>query len=103
MSQWKEWLEQLKQRGEKEIAERALEKFGNSLADDLEKALLGKVGAADDLAKEPEVDPLDRLRAAMGEKRPAESKPALPSAPPIDPEAKARLELEELKRNLKRS
>ena len=58
-----EWWSDLKRKVLKESARQAVNKAADSALDDLESALLGDVGAADQILKDQsEVDPLDRIR-----------------------------------------
>lgn len=72
-------------------AGKAVARAADSFADALEVALLGKKGAADEINARPEVDALDRLRAAF-DAPPATPKPADPSAAAKLANAKAQLE-----------
>jgi hypothetical protein len=92
-----------------ELAKKVVESAANSVLDDLEKALLGKEGAADEiLARDAsQGDALDRIRReALAERAPGKPpvEPPRPAAPTAaDREAKARAELEELKKKLKKT
>lgn len=96
-----------------ELAKKVVESAANSVLDDLEKALLGKEGAADEiLARDAsQGDALDRIRRealaerAPGAKAGTEARPTSPppAATAADREAKARAELEELKKKLKKT
>ena len=88
-----DWWNRLKKKALKESARLATEKAADSALDDLESALLGRVGAADEiLESEADVDPLDRIRAAHGLKTDAVAPPK-----PSDPVADAQAQLEKLK------
>lgn len=81
----------------KKAVETAVERAGDALADDLELALLGKKGAADEIAAKGEpADPLELARQKYGV-GPASSAPVDDAAAR---EAKARAELAELKKKL---
>lgn len=91
-----------------EAAKKAVGQLADAALDDLETALLGKKGAADEiLAKDPgDVDPLDRIRQQVLQDR----GPAPAAAPKMtaaeiaaDREARARVELAELKRKMGKS
>ena len=71
----------------------AVARAADGFADALEVALLGKKGAADALRAQPEVDALDRLRAATADPTPKAAPP-----PQEDKLAKARAELEAMKK-----
>ena len=92
----KEWWSNLKKKALKERAKLATEKAADAALDDLESALLGKVGAADEiLDSELEVDPLDRIRAAHGIESEKSS-----GTKKSDPVADAQAQLEKLKAEL---
>lgn len=93
----KDWLDGVRVKVATEAGRRVVERTADEALDDLEKALLGKVGAADELANKPEADPLDAVRQRYGIGA-ASSEPA---PAPEDPVAKARAELDELKRKRK--
>ncbi|MFZ5477416.1 MAG: hypothetical protein ACOZNI_11640 [Myxococcota bacterium] len=77
-----------------EAVRRGLANAADGALDALEEILFGKVGgAAEVLAREEAADPLDRLRAQY-----AKGAPPSPAPPKADPEAEARKQLEELKR-----
>lgn len=89
----KAWWNNLKKSALKESAKLATEKAADSALDDLESALLGRVGAADEiLDAQTEIDPLDRIRAAHGIESEEE-----PSTQKSDPVADAQAQLEKLK------
>ena len=89
----KDWWNDIKKKAFKKSARIAAEKAADNALDDLESALLGKVGAADQILDEQsEVDPLDRIRAAHG-LTPEEK----PNTPKSDPLADAQAQLAALK------
>lgn len=79
----------------------AVEKAGDAILDDLESALLGHKGAADDVLRKDDGsnDPLEAARRAYG----LDPGSAPPSPSPDDREARARAELAELKRKMGKS
>jgi hypothetical protein len=80
-------------------AKEAVSKAGDAMLDDLETALLGKKGAADEVLKsEGDVDALERARKAYG----LDGGKAAPTAKELekDREDRARAELAELKKKM---
>jgi len=59
-------LDEMKIKAAKAAARRTVEKVAHGVLDDLEEFLLGKKGAAEELADQPAVDPLDRIRQEYG-------------------------------------
>ena len=79
-------------------AKEAAARAGDAMLDDLETALLGKKGAAEDIAKaEGDVDALERARKAYGM-----DGAAVPTAKELakDREDRARVELAEMKKKM---
>lgn len=106
------WFASLGESAKNELAKRALDHLANGLVDDLEEALLGKKGAADEiLAKEgAEESAIDKLRREARGQAPGPTPPQSSPAPPTktktgpptaaEREAKARAELAELKKKM---
>lgn len=88
-----DWWNRLKKKALKESTRMAAEKVADSALDDLESALLGEVGAADEILEgQTNIDPLDRIRAAHGLETDAPT-----TEKPSDPVADAQAQLEKLK------
>jgi hypothetical protein len=102
---WKDVVGDLRAKAEAELARRAfeaaVEKAGGEVLDDLETALLGKPGAADELLKKDagEADPLEAARKRYGVGEAAAARPTREQEA-ADREARARIELAELKKKL---
>lgn len=79
----------------------AVGQAADSFADALEAALLGKKGAADEILAQPDVDPLDRVRATWA-KATAPPPAEAPKATAEDKLAKARAELDAMKKALRK-
>lgn len=93
----------LQARAAAEAAKRMVSAFADEALDDLERALLGKEGAADEILARDQ-DPLDRLRAQYGTDEPTADAPGdrleRIRQEAADREARARVELEALKKKL---
>lgn len=85
------WLASIRARAAAEVARRSIEAIGDSIADDLEKALL-----PDGAPPDEEGTALDRIRRQHG----LDAKPETKPTPKEDALAKARAELAEMKKKL---